>query len=210
MTPASEYVLSTHQITHIDANLTSTGSEGPTSPLLRLPAELRNQIYGYVLGGNTVDVNYWSRQQTGPHYLGLLLANRQLHRETALGPYATSTFLVFSTLCLISFLDCRSQKQLGAITALCIRIHRGMLYEHQWPEQIDKAFAFLARIPRIQQIEFLESDRAALTTSEKMMSEMAVRRSWTRLAQSIRVWSPSVRIVVKANEYLEHDIVMDV
>jgi len=81
----------------------STSLNAVNSPLLRLPAELRNIIYDYVF----VDAYLIEQRDRGPIYvdipllcvrvpvsnvLGLLLASRQLHCETALLLYKLSTF----------------------------------------------------------------------------------------------------------------------
>ncbi|KAI4644833.1 uncharacterized protein J4E79_010968 [Alternaria viburni] len=75
------------------------------SPLLRLPAELRNMIYDCVFSGDSFLFDqYWfpGRRPNGvallcsgayqSHTLGLLLASRQLHDETALHPYKLGVF----------------------------------------------------------------------------------------------------------------------
>ncbi|KAI4676682.1 uncharacterized protein J4E84_009517 [Alternaria hordeiaustralica] len=69
------------------------------SPLLRLPAEIRNAIYTFVFSDQVyrydVSGNNDSSIICRAEYpcLGLLLASRQVHHETALLPYELATFV---------------------------------------------------------------------------------------------------------------------
>jgi len=79
------------------------------SPLLRLPAELRNSIYIYILGGHTVELCYAQRcltcdnrgLSTGAfpiwHHPGsnlfLLEASYQIYTETRLLPFSSNVFI---------------------------------------------------------------------------------------------------------------------
>jgi hypothetical protein len=77
----------------------STQLNATDSPLLRLPGELRNKIFEYVLGdldlhftyayGYQFDVRLETHQR---NMLGLLFVCRQAHAETALLHYALNTF----------------------------------------------------------------------------------------------------------------------
>jgi len=70
------------------------------SPLLRLPAELRNVIFAYVFSDNVYlfDGSNVYRKYTASttlfdeNNLGVLVASRQLHAETALLPYQLAFF----------------------------------------------------------------------------------------------------------------------
>jgi hypothetical protein len=83
----------------------STRRNGEESPLLRLPAELRNKIYEYAIGGHVIELfdstkkpHYNMLSQADGHYTALanptVLSKicRQLHSETALLPYSLNTF----------------------------------------------------------------------------------------------------------------------
>lgn len=72
-----------------------------TSPFLRLPAEIRNMIYAYVLGGYIWSIkmtqdtagNTRVRADDGiKNALALLKVNRQIHAEAHLFPYLYNTF----------------------------------------------------------------------------------------------------------------------
>jgi hypothetical protein len=81
------------------------------SPLLRLPAELRNRIFTYVFSGEEyrflgnergpITCRISSFQHNG---LGPLLVSRQLYIETAILPYKLGTFRFM-------FDDCYSEKE---------------------------------------------------------------------------------------------------
>ncbi|USP77115.1 hypothetical protein yc1106_04389 [Curvularia clavata] len=69
------------------------------SPLLRLPAELRNKIFAYALGGRTFRFKttgnypwYIKNVTKYKHALALLQVCRQIYAETALLPFSTNTF----------------------------------------------------------------------------------------------------------------------
>ncbi|CAE7000757.1 hypothetical protein CFE70_001059 [Pyrenophora teres f. teres 0-1] len=68
------------------------------SPLLRLPAELRNQIYEYALGGHifyfyTECSNEYPHDRFFHNDIALVYVCRQLNAETALLPYALNSFI---------------------------------------------------------------------------------------------------------------------
>lgn len=83
---------------------TPTHSHSPlqTSPLLRLPAELRLQIYKYILSGETFSIHAWRRYtpfsiatrilRKRRNFLALLAVNHQLHAETHLLPFQHNVF----------------------------------------------------------------------------------------------------------------------
>ncbi|KAJ4382938.1 hypothetical protein N0V86_002165 [Didymella sp. IMI 355093] len=69
------------------------------SPFLRLPAEIRNMVYAYALGGNTWSIKTHTastaqvRADNGTkNTLALLRVNRQIQAEARLCPYLYNTF----------------------------------------------------------------------------------------------------------------------
>ena len=126
------------------------------SPLLRLPAELRNIVYGYVFEGNRYELGgylftgkrpkegntlIWRQSQTNA--LDLLLASRQLHAETALLPYKLGVFQFefeepdfgeddWYEEILKDFFRARSRKQIAAIATMHVstqHIEEGTMWE---------------------------------------------------------------------------------
>lgn len=92
-----------------EANGNSTLRNQRESPLLRLPPELRNEIYTDVLGGRKVDICYQymchscryirpRRRRIVPHYprtlLSILEVCRHVQGEARLLPFSTTTFSV--------------------------------------------------------------------------------------------------------------------
>jgi len=78
---------------------TRTKLNAAQSPLLRLPAEIRNAIYTYVFSDQIYEYKASCSDALSitcrAEYpcLGLLLASRQVQHETALLPYKLATFL---------------------------------------------------------------------------------------------------------------------
>jgi hypothetical protein len=81
--------------------------------LLRLPAEIRNQIFAYALGGQTYEL-----RETAPYgvvtnttvsenALALLVVCRQLYAETALAPFSLNFFSYTDRFILDLWLDKR-------------------------------------------------------------------------------------------------------
>ncbi|KAF3001309.1 hypothetical protein E8E13_005142 [Curvularia kusanoi] len=61
-----------------------------SSPLLRLPGELRNIIYGYVLGGHTFGET-WENKKPPQHFLASLLVCRQIYNEARMLVFELNT-----------------------------------------------------------------------------------------------------------------------
>ncbi|KAI4701713.1 hypothetical protein J4E81_003453 [Alternaria sp. BMP 2799] len=100
-----------------------------TSPLLLLPAELRNMIYvlamshgdiimdfnDAVYGTKAADRNRWPDHQAEPQAEPLLFVCRQIYAEVALLPYKLNRFKISGNLCydLYFMLDRRTEKQIA-------------------------------------------------------------------------------------------------
>ncbi|KAI4647686.1 hypothetical protein J4E93_004096 [Alternaria ventricosa] len=124
------------------------------SPLLRLPAELRNIVYGYVFEGNRYALGGYlftgKRPEEGntliwrtsrSNDIGLLLACRQLHAETALLPYKLGVFHFefeepdfdedeWYEEVLQDFFRARSRKQIAAIATM--QVSTEQMYGTMW------------------------------------------------------------------------------
>jgi hypothetical protein len=86
---------------------------GHQSPLLRLPAEIRNQIYEYVMCGQTIDLDVLPP----PNLFSLPRTCRQIYHETELLLYSGNTFRT-RDLILLEWLADRSARQLAAIQSV--------------------------------------------------------------------------------------------
>ncbi|KAH6849564.1 hypothetical protein B0T12DRAFT_486270 [Alternaria alternata] len=110
----SEIPLSTNDQRKIDIAQRNATS----SPLLRLPPEIRNMIYTLILDVNTVMVAHAGlvRSRRFEISVTLLRVCRQIHAEAALLPYAFNTFVFWgTTLSLKTFLDGRNKEQIAAM-----------------------------------------------------------------------------------------------
>ncbi|CAN9136076.1 unnamed protein product [Alternaria alternata] len=96
------------------------------SPLLRLPAELRNQIFALVLRHSQIDLfvsptakgtNMRASHPTRTNCIGLLHACRQTHVETALLLYELNVFTIRASHCmhLVAFLARRTATQIDVM-----------------------------------------------------------------------------------------------
>jgi hypothetical protein len=100
------------------------------SPLLRLPAELRNYIWSYVIGGQTIRMNLSStKDRSGlsrklldsrtwrpdTNRFSLLRVSRQIYAETGTLVDTLSTFSVVSMLGLCRWLEDMAPWQLDAV-----------------------------------------------------------------------------------------------
>ena len=163
----------------------------PMSPLLRLPAELRNLIYSYVFAHQTIEPvpELWRQRNDTTirvhNVLTLLRVNRQLHAETRLLPYQNTTFVFTSTYALDAFVARRSQEQLDFIQSVQINL---MLQDEKFwePEQ----FRSLSRMPALKHIDVVD------------VQEQCANKEWRakrlrRMAECIREWRPEVRIVAR-------------
>ncbi|KAI4907571.1 hypothetical protein J4E90_009600 [Alternaria incomplexa] len=94
------------QVTKAEA----TAAKQLNSPLLRLPAELRNLIYRYALGDrtlilSTIDDETLRLYQRDIPAFALLALCKQIHSETVLLPYSLNTFDIdccFTFKCLVA------------------------------------------------------------------------------------------------------------
>ncbi|KAI2477060.1 hypothetical protein Ptr902_11602 [Pyrenophora tritici-repentis] len=89
------------------------------SPFLRLPSELRNQIFDhvFVLPLVCIDVCFYGKTRAAipPHSLSLLLTYPQLYHETAVLPYKSLMFSFCEPFDFSGFLEQRTQAQIAAI-----------------------------------------------------------------------------------------------
>jgi hypothetical protein len=80
---------------------TSTGNNRKDSALLRLPGELRNKIYGYlVVEGRTYEL--MGKRALLPHHLAFITICRQILQEAAFIPFGLNVFKFKKVLYLFS------------------------------------------------------------------------------------------------------------
>ncbi|KAI4676687.1 uncharacterized protein J4E84_009522 [Alternaria hordeiaustralica] len=108
----------------------ATQHNATASPLLRLPAEIRNMIFAYALSHGDIELNVVPRIQNAPSRKGcwkhlnwpipvnisLIYACQQIHFETALLPYELNVFVVAgSDRAFQDFFAHRTLAQVGAL-----------------------------------------------------------------------------------------------
>ena len=185
----------------------STSRNQSESPLLQLPAELRNIIYTYVLQEHS-RVAAFPLRNTGPrrYPLALLFVCRQIHAETALLPYALNTFLVGDITCYIDdalgFLRNRSPAQLRSIQYLYIyyNIHGSIRGVNSTMD----GFKFLDMLPRLRtlQIRHDSYDMLVRIDGDEIQCFMCPWRSGFNFGDKIRAdlearfraWKPGVNM----------------
>jgi len=120
------------------------------SPLLRLPAELRNKIYGYALGGIELRMSYRSKElgvvspmSYDPHMsftpfhrlVGLTLVSRQIYAETKILPFELCTMLALGSTFngLIERLNLTQRQAISTIHAHHLEVKESTVWTNSWP-----------------------------------------------------------------------------
>ena len=112
---------------------------------MRLPPELRNRIYEYVLGGRTIHITkgpYGPRKErllrvsgNEKHFLSLLGVSRQLYGETAVLPLKLNTFSARDPHILREWLASLLPVHRDAVSSLLLRAqaYPGCVYRSEFP-----------------------------------------------------------------------------
>lgn len=138
--------------------------------LLRLPAELRNTIYGYVFDGlhdvriETVLVDgairFHGCNETDLDYanlnMALLSVNRQLHTETRLMQFLHGSFVFHIEKTFQVFLESRTPDQRAAIAFLKLETSGGHLYPYEWADYEATYLKSIAEFSGLKSIEIVE------------------------------------------------------
>ncbi|KAF2831077.1 hypothetical protein CC86DRAFT_377994 [Ophiobolus disseminans] len=128
--------------------------DAPTSPLLDLPAELRNRTYFYVFCNYVAEPEPFKALRAEPAHrtptvIALLYTNCQVYAETRLLLYLNFIFTITSTFGFKKFLNKRSQEQIGAIRYLQLQTVgcQFLLYDEKlWAAKQFKPLARLAKL----------------------------------------------------------------
>jgi len=106
---------------------TSTKTNQLRSPFLRLPAELRNRIYGYTLAYGTLEVPSWSQWGQLPLLdVGLLRTCRQIHAETTMLFYSLNTFRLNNNMDLVTLTACLNAEKRSVIRRLDLNLRAAL------------------------------------------------------------------------------------
>jgi hypothetical protein len=111
-----------------------------TSPLLRLPAEIRNMIYTFALGIGTIRMLHF-RHGLNLRYglelsINLLRVCHQVYTETCLLPYKLNTFdFIGASACVIKkFLAMRNEAQIAVLSKVKngnSQVHTAVIWEER-------------------------------------------------------------------------------
>jgi hypothetical protein len=135
------------------------------SSFLCLPAELRNQVYTYVLGGETFSIHCWRRYtpfgfatrilRKRRFFLALLVVCRQLHSETRLLPFRLNAFRFKSQDAFDSWLDKFTLDQQETIqnVHLVTWMARHMVEGEGWRSKPVNEVLPVVRLPGLKKIE---------------------------------------------------------
>lgn len=161
----------TKQIRRATAHTYSSLQNQQTSPLLRLPAELRNKIYEYVFGGEHLLVYTQNKRRLVrqkdptrplsrdlPEYPALTAVSRQLNTETKHMVFSHNTFGTFSECLLLSFRSVFQPWQVNCITTLHVTVSDltiwGWEYTGGWVHSAKKVRDILMMFPGLECLVF--------------------------------------------------------
>jgi hypothetical protein len=136
-----------------------------TLSFLLLPAELRNHIYAYVLGGETFTIHCWRRYtpygfetrilRKRRAFLALLAVCRQLHYETRLLPFRLNVFRFKSQDAFDPWLNKFALDQQHSIQNIClVTCIAGYLVEGAgWRSKPLREVLPVTRLPGLSKVE---------------------------------------------------------
>lgn len=179
------------------------------SPLLRLPAELREMIYTHALGGHIfcMSMRYIQKHKAlaradnpPPHALALLLTNRQINSEARLLPFSANTFSGRHEGHLRSWIRALPAEQRGQIKAVKF-LRRGYIVESE--RGVDVSTSFWMDLPNVRwwRLEGLKRMEVEVTLlgwgwmKEETRAEETKERVMARLQRAIQAGNPGVRVV---------------
>ena len=130
------------------------------SPFLRLPAELRNKIYGYVLGGKDYKSPFWQAFESSQdellrdkESLSLLSVCRQIYKETSILPFQLNTFQFEHQSDLSAWIKTLLPGQRDAIRALKYFTYiRYMLFIRPYYAYSTERFVGLEEFPSLERV----------------------------------------------------------
>lgn len=174
------------------------------SPLLRLPAELRNQIFQYALGCKT-----WtflvreSHQQTVyvpsrlEHALALLAVCRQIYAETALLPFSLDTFSFDHYTDLQWWLKAQRPAQSDVVSTISIH-HRLYLYGilaelYDW--RLGKWES--SRLPALRVVHVKLSGNRITAESGPVSYSTAFNAKVCKITDRLESTNPGIRFVIE-------------
>jgi hypothetical protein len=186
----------------------------PSSPLLRLPGELRNEIYAYALCGHLFGRPQRLKKPVEQHTTSLLLVCRQIHNEARDFLFKNNTFLIHCSDRKSSrrtsppgySFESLNQKQRELVRSVRLNLADFELYKLSIPvgdegESIaaDESEAEALRVVKGAYLDLLEDLRGSV----RMIEVAAVAYCWVEECREKRPRSSEWR---RAMEWLEREI----
>lgn len=180
-----------------------------TSPVLRLPPEVRNMIYTHALGGrtyrfkDTIPLSHARLDTKGsPHTLALLFVCHQIYSEASLLPYSLNTFSFREFKNSFNpFLDRRQYPQFQAITKIELvtyqaeRMWAGPHDECDIVKEVEQTKAW-ERLPQLRDIRVVvdlnESLHVVYGSRDFRYSE--IRENQGALEEEVMRWRPTILV----------------
>ncbi|KAK3683250.1 hypothetical protein LTR37_020425 [Vermiconidia calcicola] len=134
----------------------SESAQQEQSLLMRLPPELRNRIYGYVLasGDWTVNWRHSCRLYTTPNFLALLQTCRRVHNETMTMPYHGNYIQCDDANTLFDFMTDLRDEKMNAITSVAVKL--------EYPPCVPDLCEFLKMLHVIRTVKNLRIEASML------------------------------------------------
>ncbi|KAF3001308.1 hypothetical protein E8E13_005131 [Curvularia kusanoi] len=171
-------------------------SNADSSPLLRLPGELRNKVYKYALSEYTFrgDID---DSAFGPHIVALLLACRQIHLEARFFVFELNNF-VLNTSCnfgapapQVVMFERMSSEQLRRIRSIRLET---MTYYPDRSELLDWHLSFLRRLDQSNLRIELVSDPLSMLWNV-LSGEKPTSHSIDWVEWRVRFWLPGAEVL---------------
>ncbi|KAG9188772.1 hypothetical protein G6011_07477 [Alternaria panax] len=160
------------------------------SPLLRLPAELRNEIYKYALGRHVYPVPGDGRKN--PRALNLVRVCRQIQQEAAFLPYSLSVLSSRMAIHLEEFVSRLSISQRNAIETIQLsEIGYAECSYSYWNGEDVSEFFHSGKLNGLQTVVIEKVCPAVWLSLEHQDQEIR------KLAQVVRSWKAGITVMVR-------------
>jgi hypothetical protein len=189
----------------------STQRTQQDSPLLRLPAELRNTIYTYVLQGQIWvaprRLSFMAGPSPPPNYMALLHVCREMHADTRFLPFSLGLFN-FGNIDIDSAANAAmfNAAQFGAIRSLAFT------YTSNMRRLGPRILQILAPLVRVRKVRLETALYDAIVRVEKdeiivsfclgygVVSERAAKMRQKQVRVLLQAWKPKAKITINVVE----------
>ncbi|KAI4616578.1 hypothetical protein J4E80_005852 [Alternaria sp. BMP 0032] len=175
-----------------EENTNITTHNATESPLLQLPAEMRNEIYKYVLSGQVHEILLRPRAQQNS--LGLVLVCRQIAEEAAMLQYPYCTFAFDHWLAIENFSSRCPPAKRKLIRTIQLKPRRwGMLERTFWNFGRNGSYVNLEELEGLKTIIIEKASVAPAAGSRTRGEQQDIRA----LAETMRSMKESVTVILE-------------